>query len=265
MSNETSPPSAKASRAGPSPHSVGRTVIILAAGLGTRLRPLTEHVPKTLAQIGSRPLLFHNLRHIEPMVGAEVGRVIVVLGYFGETASRTITEAFPFVEVVRNHVYDQTNNMHSLYLGLASVSLEAPLVVFNGDCIYEGSILQAACRQDGSCIFVDSGTPVNDESMKVTLSAGRPVAISKAVEPASEQIVSIDLYAFAPNELPKFHAILDSYEARGDRNSWTEVALDQLMRMDDVEIGVHDVEGAAWIEIDNHDDAARARALFSDG
>ena len=93
-------------------------------------------------------------------------------------------------------------------------------------------------------------------------SAPTPMA---AVEPASEQIVSIDLYAFSPNELPKFHAILDSYEARGDRNSWTEVALDQLMRMDDVEIGVHDVEGAAWVEIDNHDDAARARALFSDG
>ena len=87
--------------------------IILAAGLGRRMMPLTEHVHKTLLTIGGQPI-------IDRLIGGlrenGIVRITIVTGYRAQELESYVLEHFPELEFsfVRNELYESTNNIHSL-------------------------------------------------------------------------------------------------------------------------------------------------------
>ncbi len=89
--------------------------IILAAGMGTRLRPITLSLPKCLVPVNSKPILEHQL---EALLTAGVRDVILVVGYLSELVSDRYGTGYGGMNIhyVQNHFYDCTNNIYSLWL-----------------------------------------------------------------------------------------------------------------------------------------------------
>lgn len=94
--------------------------VILAAGTASRLRPLTEHCPKCLLQIGGKTLLE---RTIEAITGSGINEITVVTGYLKDMIVTFLNEHYPNLtfHFIHNEDYASTNNIFSLWLARTQV------------------------------------------------------------------------------------------------------------------------------------------------
>lgn len=112
-------------------------VIILAAGQGTRLKPLTDDTPKPLLPIAGSNVL---IRLINQMSTQPVSSITVVVGHEKERLRREVHAAFgDRVRIVENDKYLEDTNILSLVLALAED--ESPFIVFESDVVFEDSSL----------------------------------------------------------------------------------------------------------------------------
>ena len=113
--------------------------IILAAGMGTRLRPITMSIPKCLVPVNSRPILEHQL---EALLLAGIQDVILVVGHLAELLSDKYGTSYGGMNIhyVQNHLYETTNNIYSLWL--AKQHLDSQVLLLEGDLVFEPELLQ---------------------------------------------------------------------------------------------------------------------------
>jgi L-glutamine-phosphate cytidylyltransferase len=117
-----------------------QTAVILAAGLGSRLRPLTNDRPKCLVEVDGKPML---QRMLDEVVKAGFSRVVIVTGYHVDVLMRWY-DANPQpiqIEWVHNEVFDTTNNIYSVYKLIPTVS--EGFVLIEADLLLEPGALDA--------------------------------------------------------------------------------------------------------------------------
>src|SRR5690554_2910158 len=113
--------------------------IILAAGLGRRLGDLTKDNTKCMIEVNGVPLINRMLHQID---ARNFKRVVIVIGYEGEKLIKhieTLNVKTPII-YVNNPVYDQTNNIYSLYLAKEKLE-EDDTILFESDLIFEDAVL----------------------------------------------------------------------------------------------------------------------------
>ena len=233
--------------------------VILAAGMGTRLRPETEKVPKCLVKVDNKPILEYQL---EMLAEAGVSKAIVVGGYLVEELRNYIlnSEFSDMVELVVNKEYGSTNNMYSLGMAFDRIWNEDWNVVYvlNGDVVFEKDFLKSTnASEEPSGVFVDR-TMYIEESMKVVLGEDGYISdISKKIGEDLYYAVSVDMYRFQKEEAEVFYRRIKDILNSGRVNQWTEVALSELFREGSLKIMPIDISGYIWWEIDNHKDKLR--------
>ncbi len=172
--------------------------VILAAGAATRLRPLTDHTPKCLLDIGGKPLLG---RTLETLQSREINEVVCVTGYRGDQIVRFVGREFPRmkVEFVENERYAATNNIYSLWLA-RNLFRGYSLLLLDSDILFDGRILDLLLDSpDEDCLAVTSGTPLGPEEIKVSVDGqGGVVGIGKEIDPSVAMGESIGIEKFGP-------------------------------------------------------------------
>ncbi|WP_132060018.1 HAD-IIA family hydrolase [Halorussus amylolyticus] len=240
--------------------------VILAAGIGSRLRPLTLHEPKGCVSVDGTPILARQLR---AYADAGVTDVTVVAGYLADE-TRSLCESVaaerPSLDVTvrESDVYANTDNMYSLYLAREAVAGEQ-FVLSNGDVAFESDLLADLLDSDAdSAIACDRGT-YSEEAMKVTVDdEGMVTHIDKGIPERAAHGVSTDVYRFsAAFSSMLFDEIARVIEREGDYSGWTEAAIDRLVRNRDHDVETADVTGRDWVEIDDFADLKRADLRFS--
>lgn len=230
--------------------------VLLAAGLGTRLRPITNEVPKCMVPVNGMPIIE---KQILNLVENGIKDIYVVAGYKSEVLKLFLIEKYPFVHVIENNEYDITNNMFSLYKTIEYVKGNEFLLM-NTDVFHDSNIEAGLINSnEPNMIACEYGRYI-EESMKITVDETRITHISKQIPPEEAYATSIDVYKIgveAGNIL--FDMCLDIIEKQGNRNSWTEVALDHIFSK--IEFNPYKIHGR-WYEIDNHEDLAAAEELF---
>lgn len=236
--------------------------IILAAGIGSRLRPMTNTKPKCLVTSAGKPILQYQ---IDAYIEAGVEELVIVVGY-ESGAIRDFCKHIKGIDIhiVENHDYETTNNMYSLYL-VREYAQNRDFILNNADLTIDSSIVAhlAGC-ESADAIAVDRSL-YNDESMKLSVDeTGRVTDISKEVSEQNSYGCSIDFYKFSARSSTVFFAEISRIiEDERNLKDWTEVAMQRLMHSGAMNFEPCDISGKSWVEIDNYEDLALSDRVFS--
>lgn len=233
--------------------------IILAAGQGERLRPLTEDRPKCMVPISGEPLIVHSL-HIIADLGC-VNEVIIVCGYRAEVIQEYLGQQFRGMQLyyVINDIYKSTNNVYSLYLALEYIKEDC--ILLECDLYYEKEILDTLILSEADCAVLVS--PFNQETMNgtVILSEGdraQELLVKKhqkADMDYSAAYKTVNIYKFKKDFfLKKLADSLKCYVNWGNLQSYYELVIGSLIyyREDDIRLCM--VDEALWYEVDDVND-----------
>ena len=155
--------------------------VILAAGMATRLRPLTDDRPKCLLQVGTKTLL---ARTIDALVENAISELVIVTGYRGEMIRQAVEAAYPTLNVhyIDNADYRTTNNIYSLWLAKPFIDGRETLLL-DSDILLDASLIRAILNAEGSALALNRHTLGEEEMKIVTAPDGRMVEISKTCDP----------------------------------------------------------------------------------
>ncbi len=237
------------------------TAIILAAGLGSRLRPLTETTPKCLLDVGGTTIL---ARQLQRVAAAGIRRAVVVTGYLGDQVEAHLRGAAQALEVVTapNPDYATTGNCMSVLAARTAVASRG-VVICDGDVVLTGDALGRLVADPApSALLLDRETSLGAEEMKALLDgAGSVRRLAKALDPAACAGESIGIQKVSGPALPIFWATLEAMQAAGDTLGYYEDAFQRMIgagvSFRTVPIGHHE-----WTEIDDLADLEDARARF---
>jgi choline kinase len=236
--------------------------LVLAAGAGRRLRPYTDTLPKALVPVdGDTTIMDISLRNL---AAAGLSDVAIVVGYRAE-AVEVRKDAFEDkygvkITLVYNDKAEEWNNAYSLWM--ARDLFAAGLLMVNGDTVHPVSVEQTllAARGPSILLAIDTVKKLADEEMKTVFGPdGQLTRITKLMEPAEAfgEYIGANII-----EGGSAAALADALKTTWERNPdlYYEDGFQEFAdRGGDVRAAtIGEVE---WVEVDNHDDLARAREI----
>jgi choline kinase len=237
--------------AGPRPLHTSTQVVILAAGMGTRLG---RKLPKPLTPLADgRTIQRRQLDALREVFGPDID-ITVVVGY----RAKKVMRHSPDVRFVFNPDFASTNTSKSLLKGL-SATRAGGVLWLNGDVVFDPAVLEQALpyvRMDENFVCVDTST-VADEEVKYTLDeSGHIRELSKTVVGGLGEAVGINYVSSADKTLLLEHLALCGDQDYFERGIETAIAEDGLR--------VRPVDISEWtaVEVDFPTDLERANTLF---
>ena len=237
--------------------------MVLAAGAGRRLQPLTDDLPKTLLQIDDErsilDLAVGNLKQ----VGIE--DVVVVTGF----AAQRVDERRPDLErrygvkleLIENPKAEVWNNAYSLWC--ARDAFAEGVLLVNGDTVHPASVEERLLASRGEDIVIaidDDLDRLNDESMKVGLSEeGFMRRITKQLPMDVARGEYIGLTLIEPAAAERLAEALEATWKR-DPQLYYEDGFQEFVDRGGI-VGTASIGAVDWVEVDDHDDLGRAREL----
>lgn len=230
--------------------------LILAAGLGTRLKPITDDRPKCLVSVNGKTII---KKQIENLYENGITDITIISGYKAEILEEMIYSEFPRINIINSVDYQNTNNMYSSYLA-KDIMKNEEFLMMNADVFFDSSIIKALLEfPHPNAIVTDIGE-YNDESMKVIEKNNRLIKISKQILKEEALGNSIDVYKFSKDAgILYFDTCKEYIEGKHEMKLWSEVALNDIL--DKIEFKACALDGR-WVEIDNHEDLALAEKIF---
>ena len=227
--------------------------IILAAGQGSRLLPITATRPKCLVQIGAQSLLVHQLR---ALAAAGVAKVTVVTGYYHDQVAQAVAEPQPLVVSVRfNPFWAVASSIASVWI--ARDLLRAPFCLLNGDTLFDPAIVAAALAATpaGPGLLVEPVTRADYDDMLVRVVDGAVLAVAKDLPEAEATHRSLGLVVARAGFLTYAEALDTVIAERNGAGAYHHDIVDRMARTGQI-AAIERSEGY-WQEIDRPQDIAR--------
>lgn len=203
--------------------------VIPAAGMATRLRPLTEHTPKCLLPVEGTPLLG---RALNAVIGADINEVVIVTGFLGDQITEYVKKHFPSLKVhwVNNGQYASTNNIYSLYLSRPWCE-GREMLLLDSDILFDARIIGKLKNAGYPDTLALSRHKCGEEEVKVALDDNHLVKkISKEVDTklAAGESVGIEIMStgYSAALFPELEKMI---EGEGLKNVFYEMAFQRLI------------------------------------
>jgi choline kinase len=230
--------------------------VILAAGIASRLRPLTDNTPKCLLKIGGKRIIEMT---IENLLATNNSDIIIVTGYRENMIREFVARRFPELNVtyIYNSLYTSTNNIYSLWLTKDSV-LGNDMMMMDSDIVFDKSIITKLVNSGYKNCLALKHHEVHDEEIKVKAdSGGRVIEISKEVDPAQAVGESIGIEIIGKKTLYNLFRIIEK-KVVGEKkvNQFYEAAFQELN-----DLYIVDTTEFFCMEIDTAEDLAAAESL----
>ena len=241
--------------------------IILAAGMGKRLKELTSNATKCMVEVNGVTMIEKTLGHLEKL---GLKRIVFVIGYEGQKL-KSYVESLNIktpLEFIDNDVYYKTNNIYSLYLAKEKL-VEDDTLLLESDLVYEEAVIRKLVDHpypsltlvdkfeswmDGTCVTLDE-----DDNITAFLSK-REFDFSKT----DEYYKTVNLYKFSKEFSQKHYVpFLEAYCKALGTNEYYEQVLKVITFLDDPQIKAVKLNGEKWYEIDDEQDLDIATTLFA--
>jgi len=241
--------------------SADNTYILLVAGIGKRLLPITKNTPKCLARLDEKitllDLTLSQLNHFG-------GNIILVCGYKKEKIKDNIKKKINSYQNLTFNIVENDGkfkeNFYSVYLGLTNTNLKKDVVIINGDVIFETNILMKLINEKNTSMVIDKRRDLDNEDMKVKIADGYIKKIGKNLSISESDGEYIGLLKINKKDVVPF---LDSLNLMMTNNieDWYERGL-QFMIDKGIKIIPLYTQNNIWKEIDNIEDLKYARKIF---
>lgn len=226
--------------------------MLLAAGRGTRVGPLTAQTPKCLLQVGGRALLD---RQLEALADVGIDDVTIVVGFMADALVRHVANR---CRVLINERYATTNSITSLHLAAPYLRGHAFLLQ-NGDVLYPANLVRRLLRapHDNVCL-VDSQRPFQPGEYHVELADGRVARYSNVLPREHSVGQSGQLIRVGAADSTAFLDRIADLVSSGGSGGFPNQAYDVLM--DRCGLWPVFTAGLPWWEVDTAQDLARCNA-----
>lgn len=237
--------------------------IILAAGIGSRIRPLTNKKHKSMLPVGDKSILH---RMLENILDNGITDVIVITGYLADQVKKYIITNFPSLNVtfISNDKYLDTNTGYSLMLTKDAVG-DDDFVKFDADVVFEKEVLKKLLESHHeTALCIDTRINLEAEEVKVMLNEeGKVLEVGKKLNPHKAQGESIGIEKISKKAGKLLFAELE--RLMKDETNWKEYYDDSYTTLviQGVPFGAVDITGLKWVEIDTHADYEKAKELFT--
>lgn len=231
--------------------------ILLSAGQGSRLKPLTDKKPKCLVEINQKSILE---RQIESLQKSGVKDVVVIIGYMAEKVKEKLKKYKKInIKFVFDKNYQIANNMHGLML--AEEEIKDGFLLMNGDVVLDTEIIADLIKCRHKNAFPIEQDKYLEEAMKVIIKDGLVRNIRKDIKKEEASGCSIDVYKFSEEGAKVlFEEINYIIGEQKKLNEWTEVAIRNILHK--IEIYPLYINGKKWMDIDTLDDLKIAEIIF---
>jgi len=242
--------------------------IILAAGMGKRLKELTANNTKCMIRVNGITLIERMLSQLDVL---NLSKIIIVIGYEGQKLKNYITKLDIKTEIIyiNNPIYDRTNNIYSLSLA-RDYLLEEDALLLESDLIFEDSLLEELIKDkretlavvdkyeswmDGTVVKIDSDDNIVD------FIPGNKLVFSDA--PTYYKTVNIYKFSKQFSE-SRYIPFLDAYLKVLGNKEYYEQVLRVIYLLDKPGIKAKRLEGQLWYEIDDIQDLDMASTVFTE-
>lgn len=241
--------------------------IILAAGMGKRLKDLTRDNTKCMVKVNGVTLIERLLRQLE---SHDLSRIVMVVGYEGKKLKDyigTLSIRTPVV-FVDNPVYDRTNNIYSLALAKQYL-MDEDTLLFESDIIFEDSILDMLLQDpretlavvdkyeawmDGTCVKI-----TDDDDIEAFV-PGKKLRYDEV----DAYYKTVNIYKFSKQFSETYYVpFLEAYQSALGKNEYYEQVLRVITMLDDPAIKAVRLTGQRWYEIDDIQDLDIAESIFT--
>lgn len=242
--------------------------LILAAGMGKRLKQLTNDNTKCMVKVNGVTMIERALRILDKK---NLSKIVIVVGYKGQNLIdyiNTLNISTPIV-YVDNPIYDKTNNIYSLALAKDYLCAEDTLLL-ESDLVFEESLIDSLLEDeretlalvdkfeswmDGTCMELD------EDDCIVNFIPGKHLKFAET----EKYYKTVNIYKFSA----KFSAntyvpFLQAYEKAMGENEYYESVIKLIAMLETREIRAKRLNGQLWYEIDNIQDLNIAESLFVD-
>ena len=251
----------------PWPYPIVRKAVILAAGVGNRLRPFTDLSPKCLVPVNGVPILINTLTHLAK---AGISQTVIVVGHLREKIIEQVGFRFQGMDItyVASERYATTNNIYSLWL--AREHLNEDILLLEADVFFEPELIDRLLGIKGGN---QAAVVRHQPGMSGTVvSLGDTGIIESLIESKHQgpdfkyrdTFKTVNIYRFSGeflrnSFLPRLNAAINA----GNVNDYYETVLHELCNQYRLAMTAVPCDDIKWIEIDCMDDLDAANYLFT--
>jgi histidinol-phosphate/aromatic aminotransferase/cobyric acid decarboxylase-like protein/choline kinase len=241
--------------------------VILAAGYGNRMRPLTDAQHKTLLEVGGRTIIGRILDCLES-VG--VTRVAVVTGYRAEELEAHLLAHHPrcSFEFVRNERYRETNNIFSLALALEAIEVDEDILLIESDLVCEPAVFERIARSPHPNVALVDHYRMGMDGTVVTVVDG---VVTSVLPPHTQggdftfrdKYKTLNIYKLSKEFCSEsFKHLLTYYAKNFDDSCYYELILGIVIYLQRAVIRAEIIDKEVWAEIDDPNDLRLAEFIF---
>lgn len=236
--------------------------VILAAGVGSRIRPLTNNTPKPLLKIGEKTIL---QRMIDSLLKVEIDQIAIVTGYLEDQIKDFVKKTYPNFQItyIRNELFDKTNTAYSLNLTQNFVG-EDDFIKFDADVVFEDAVLEKLVKNSNkTCLCIDKNIHLEKEEVKVILDKeGKVLQVGKKIDPRKAKGESIGIEKIDKHASKiLFEELEKVLENPKNQNEYYDDSYTTLVKKG-VPFYAVDVSNLKWVEIDTLEDYKLAEKLL---
>lgn len=234
------------------------TALLLVAGTGSRLLPLTLNAPKCLTEVGGKPILGRLLENFRSL---GINRLVAVTGYLDHCVREYLQKNAPDIQVdyVFNPIYQTTNNIYSLWL--ARQAVQEPFVLVESDLVFEESMLKDMLTPDK--IAISKILPWMNGTT-VELNARERVTafhINRSVN-GTPRYKTVNIYSLSLQSWQKVIPRLDRYIADKRVGEYYEAVFADMVADGTLKFDTVFFNENRWFEIDTVKDLSQAELIF---
>jgi NDP-sugar pyrophosphorylase family protein len=236
-----------------------RTALLLAAGMGSRLSPLTDSTPKCLVEVNRIPILERLMRSL---CSHGFKRLIVVTGHLSEVIEDYLGCRYADIEITYIHspLYKTTNNIYSLWL--AGKIIKEPFLLIESDLVFQPELLAPMLQPDR--VAISKMLPWMNGTT-VTLNQQHQLdafCLGTASRNDASHYKTVNIYNFSRKTWKLIWDQLDQYIAAGKVNGYYEAVFAKMVAEGTISFAPVFFDPARWYEIDTLEDLSAAERMF---